>query len=396
MAELFTLGIEEEFQLVNRKSFQLCSCVNTILERGTPYFAEKIKPEFTQSTIELISDVCPDISTARRELQTVRSLLARLIDEEGMVLISAGTHPSSAWQDQATTEKERYVELEEELQDVIRSNVIFGMHVHVAVESKDLAIKLMNQARTWLPHLLAISTNSPFWNGRYTGIKSYRSALWKHVPRSGMPDVQSSWNDFDQYVQALVEMECIDNGKKIWWDIRPHPFFDTLEFRVCDMPATIEDTLALAALCQALIARLTWCHKHNMGVPIFTRDYLEENKWRAMRYGLDAEVIDFSKRRRLSMRDSINETLDFVEDVVDDLGSRHEMDYLRALTTRSGGTGADRQVEVYKQTGDVDKVVQVLMEQTMQGITLDAADLSHDFLKFKMYEEAEPAEHGQK
>jgi glutamate---cysteine ligase / carboxylate-amine ligase len=396
MGELFTLGIEEEFQLVNRHSLQLCSCVNTILERGTPYFAEKIKPELTQSTIELISDVCPDISTARRELLTIRSLLARLIDEEGMALISAGTHPSSAWQDQATTEKKRYAELEEEFQDIIRSNVIFGMHVHVAVESKDLAIKLMNQVRTWLPHLLAISTNSPFWNSRYTGIKSYRSALWKRVPRSGMPGIQTSWNDFDQYVQALVETECIDNGKKIWWDIRPHPFFDTLEFRVCDMPATIEDTLALAALCQALIAKLTWCHKHNVDVAIFTRDYLEENKWRAMRYGLDAEIIDFSKRRRLSMRDSINETLDFVEDVVDDLGSRREMDYLRALTTSSGRTGADRQIEVYKQTGDVEKVVQLLMEQTMQGITLDAADLSHHFLKFKMYEEAEAMKQGHK
>ena len=386
MAGRFTLGIEEEFQLVDRRTFQLCSCIKSVIEKGAPYFEEKIKPELTQSTVELISEICPDIATARKDLYTLRALMAKLADRDGLALVSAGTHPSSSWQDQDTTEKERYAELEEEFQDLIRSNVIFGMHVHVGVEDKELAIKLMNQARTWLPHLHAISTNSPFWSGRYTGIKSYRSALFKRIPRSGMPGILTSLNDFERYVQDLVEMGCIDNGKKIWWDVRPHPFFDTVEFRVCDMPANIEDTLALAALCQALIAKLTWCHEHNVDVPVLTRDYLEENKWRAMRYGLDAEAIDFVKLRRLSMRDSINELLDFVEDVVDDLGSRHELNYLRALMVSPNGTGADRQVAIYEQSGDLNKVVELLMEQTMQGITLDAADLSHEFLKFKMYD----------
>ena len=386
MAGRFTLGIEEEFQLVDHRTFQLCSCIKSVLEKGAPYFEEKIKPELTQSTVELISEICPDIATARKDLYTLRALMAKLADRDGLALVSAGTHPSSSWQDQDTTEKERYAELEEEFQDLIRSNVIFGMHVHVGVEDKELSIKLLNQVRTWLPHLLAISTNSPFWTGRYTGIKSYRSALFKRIPRSGMPGILTSLKDFERYVQDLVDMGCIDNGKKIWWDVRPHPFFDTVEFRVCDMPATIEDTLALAALCQALIAKLTWCHEHNVDVPVLTRDYLEENKWRAMRYGLDAEAIDFIKLRRLSMRDSINELLDFVEDVVDDLGSRHEMNYLRALMVSPNGTGADRQVAVFEQSGDLNKVVELLMEQTMQGITLDAADLSHEFLKFKMYD----------
>ena len=386
MAGRFTLDIEEEFQLVDRRTFQLCSCIKSVLEKGAPYFEEKIKPELTQSTVELISEICPDIATARKDLYTLRALMAKLADRDGLALVSAGTHPSSSWQDQDTTEKERYAELEEEFQDLIRSNVIFGMHVHVGVEDKELSIKLLNQARTWLPHLLAISTNSPFWTGRYTGIKSYRSALFKRIPRSGMPGILTSLNDFERYVQDLVDMGCIDNGKKIWWDVRPHPFFDTVEFRVCDMPANIEDTLALAALCQALIAKLTWCHEHNVDVPVLTRDYLEENKWRAMRYGLDAEAIDFVKLRRLSMRDSINELLDFVEDVVDELGSRHEMNYLRALMVSPNSTGADRQVAVYKQSSDLNKVVELLMEQTMQGITLDAADLSHEFLKFKMYD----------
>src|SRR5205085_11550715 len=209
MAGRFTLGIEEEFQLVDRRTFQLCSCIKSVLEKGAPYFEEKIKPELTQSTVELISEICPDIATARKDLYTLRTLMAKLADEEGLALISAGTHPSSSWEDQATTEKERYAELEEEFQDIIRSNVIFGMHVHVGVEGKELAVKLMNQVRTWLPQLLAISTNSPFWDGRYTGIKSYRSAIWKRVPRSGMPVILNSYSDFDQYVQVLVEMGCI-------------------------------------------------------------------------------------------------------------------------------------------------------------------------------------------
>ena len=387
MSGRFTLGIEEEFQLVNRQTLQLSSGVKAIMEKGVPYLAENIKPELTQSTIELISDICSDIVEARKDLYTRRVLLARFVQEEGLALVSAGTHPSSIWQAQETTEKERYEELEEEFQDLIRSNIIFGMHVHVGVEGKDLAVQLMNQVRTWLPHLLAISTNSPFWHGRNTGIKSYRSALWKRVTRSGMPGILESWAAFDEYVQALVEMGCIDNGKKIWWDMRPHPFFDTVEFRICDMPATIEDTLAIAALCQALIAKLAWCHEHDVEIAVLTRDYLEENKWRAMRYGLDAEVIDFVKRRKLSMRDAIRETLDFVDEVVDDLGSRHEMNYLRALLNNPQGTGADRQIAVFEQTHDMQKVVALLMEQTMQGITLDAADASHEALKFKMFEE---------
>jgi carboxylate-amine ligase len=266
--------------------------------------------------------------------------------------------------------------------------LIFGLHVHVGIENKELAMTIMNQVRTWLPQLLAISSNSPFWDGRMTGIKSYRSVVWKRFPRSGMPELFLSRSHFDQYVQDLVEMECIDNGKKIWWDIRPHPFFNTIEFRICDMPATLEDTLVLVALCQALVAKLAQLNERGQAVPALRRDYIEENKWRAMRYGLDAEVLDFVQHRRLSMRDAVREMLDFVDDVVDELGSRHEMTYLRALLESPQGTGADRQIAVYQESGDIQAVNRYLMEQTMRGVTLDAADLSDKFLKFKMYTEA--------
>jgi len=233
-----------------------------------------------------------------------------------------------------------------------------------------MAVTLMNQVRTWLPHLLAISTNSPFWAGRYTGLKSYRSAVWKPFPRSRVPEVFPSWSDFDNYVQALIKTGCIDNGKRIWWDIRPHPFFSTIEFRVFDMPATIDDTIAIAALCQALVAKLTWLNKNNLWAPMLSCHFIEENKWHAMRSGLDAEIIDFAQGRRLSMRDSISELLDFVNDVIDDLGSRQEMNYMRKLLEDPRGTGADRQLEVYQETGSMNAVIEFLIQQTIQGIPL--------------------------
>ena len=201
MVARFTLGIEEEFQLVKSQTGELYSGVRSILEKGTPYFAENIKPEMLQSTVELISDILPDIAAARSNLYTQRALLARLVEQEELALISAGTHPSAYWRDQERTEKERYAELEEEYQDVGRSLLIFGLHVHVGVEDKEVAIALMNQVRTWFPHLLAISSNSPFWNGHNTGLKSYRSVVWKRFPRSGLPEIMPSRADFDRYVQ---------------------------------------------------------------------------------------------------------------------------------------------------------------------------------------------------
>lgn len=382
MAKRFMLGIEEEFQLVDTRTGKLTSRAPSMLDKSAPIFEEQIKPEMLQSVIEYVSPILPDIQTARTELHASRALLSRVLQDENLALISAGTHPSSIWQDQKPSSDERHQALVKEYQDVARSILIFGMHVHVSVASKEQAVTLMNQVRTWLPHILALSSNSPFWNGRMTGIKSYRSVVWKRFPRSGTPDVFHNLAHFDGYVNDLVAMQCIDNGKKIWWDIRPHPFFDTIEFRICDMPATIQDTLALAALCQALIAKLTQLDDRGEKVPILARDYIDENKWRAMRFGLDAEIADFTKRRILSMRDAIRELLIFVDDVIDELGSRHEMDYIHALLDDKRGTGADRQIAIYNETNDVDKVSAFLIEQTMQGVEMENAMLHEKFIRF--------------
>jgi len=374
MAAHFTLGIEEEFQTVDRRTGQLTPHIMTILEKGASQFGDKIKAEMLQSAVEIVTDVCPNIASVRLELQNLHSMLLRLLEEEGLAIISAGTHPLASWLDQPSTPNERYIELEEELQDVVRSILIFGLHVHVGVENNEMAIALMNQLRTWIPHLLAISANSPFWGGRFTGLKSYRSVIWRPLPRNGVSEPFASWDDFDSYVQSLVQAGCIDNGKKIWWDIRPHPFFQTIEFRICDMPATIDDTLAIAALSQALVAKLTWLHKRGIITHILPRHYIDENKWRVIRHGLDAEIIDFVQKRRLSMRDAIGEVLDFVDDVLDDLGSRREINYLRMLLDDPSGTGADRQIGVYKQTGSVHAVTRYLMQQTLEGMKLNARE----------------------
>ena len=368
METRFTLGIEEEFQMVDRRTGQLCPCIQTIMDKGYPIFGEQIKPEQHQSMVELISDILPDIPTARKEMGLLRAKLAQLVGEEGLALISAGTHPAALWQDEPISPYERYARLEEEFQDATRCNLVFGLHIHVGIESREQAVALMNQLRTWLPHLLALSTNSPFWAGRLTGLKSYRSVIWRTSIRSGIPEIFPSYKDLEAYIQTLIRMGCIEDGKKLWWDIRTHPFFPTIEFRVCDMPATFDDTIALAALCQALVAKLSWLYERGLSTPVLPAHFIEENKWRAIRWGLDAEALDFARGRRLSMRQAIGELLDFVDEVVDDLGSRCEIDYLRALLSDPRGTGADRQIALYQQTHSIEAVIRLLMRQRMQDV----------------------------
>ena len=370
MATRYTIGIEEEFQMVDRCTGQLRPCIETILEKGAPIFGEHLKPEQHRCMVELISDILPDIPTARREMKARRAKLARLLETEGLALVSAGTHPAAYSREQPVTPFERYAKLEAEYQDITRNHLIFGLHIHIGVEGREREVVLMNQLRSWLPHLLAISSNSPFWaGGQLTGLKSYRSVVWNTTVRSGIPEVFPSWRDLDASIQTLVQLGCIDDGKKIWWDIRLHPTYPTIEFRVCDMPATFDDMIALAALCQALVAKLDWLYQRGTTTPVLPAYFIEENKWRAMRWGLDAEVCDFVRNRRLSMRQSIDELLDFVDDVAEDLGSRKEMAYLRALLTDPSGTGADRQIALYQQTGSLDAVIHLLMQLTMQGIS---------------------------
>jgi carboxylate-amine ligase len=281
---------------------------------------------------------------------------------------SAATHPFAFadWREQKIYPDERYEHIVQDLKMVARSNLIFGLHVHVGIEDREAAIRIMNEARYFVPHILALSTNSPFWLGMETGLKSYRCKVFDKFPRTNLPDYFSSYGEFEEFVKLMVKTGCIDNGKKIWWDIRPHPFFDTLEFRMCDVPMRVDETIALAALIQATVAKLYQLHSRNQGFRLYRRELLMENKWRAIRYGIDGNLIDFGKQIEVPFRDLMFEYLEVIDDVVDELGSREELKYIRTILDQ--GTGADRQLRVFHETGDLKDVVRYIIEETEAGV----------------------------
>ena len=360
-----TIGIEEEFQIVDGEG-QLKSHIDTLLTAAKPILGEQVKPEMMQSVVEAGTKICADISQARDEVTRLRGTLASLLRPAGLRIASAGTHPFSHWQAQQVTEHERYKVLEEELQDVIRELLIFGMHVHVGIPDRERRIEVMNEARYFLPHLLAISTSSPFWLTRNTGLKSYRQIVWQRFPRTGIPPDFTSYDDFENYVELLVRTKSIDDGKKIWWDLRPHAFYPTIEFRVCDAATKVEETLCLAALIQAICAKLLILRDRNLGFRTYAPSLIQENKWRAVRGGMDAKLIDFGKQEEVPMRDLAVELLEFVDDVVDTLGSRREVTYLETIAR--DGTSADRQIAAYEASGHLHAIVDHVAQETVAGV----------------------------
>jgi carboxylate-amine ligase len=375
MFDQFTLGIEEEFQIVDPRTRELRSHVVEILEEGVMILGEQIKPEMIQSMVEVGTGICRNIQEARADITHLRSVISSLARKNDLVIVAASTHPISRWQDQKIFDDERYELLVQELQTVARSLLIFGLHVHVGVPDRDRQIHIMNAARYFLPHVLALTTSSPFWMAHNTGLKSYRSEIFKQFPRTDIPDHFDSYSSFERYVDLLIKTGCIDNGKKIWWDVRPHPFFPTLEFRVCDIPTRVDDTIAIAALFQAIVAKLNLLIEKNLGFRLYRRLLLQENKWRAVRYGLDGMMIDFGKQKEVPTRDLIHELLDFVDDVVDPLGSRKEIEHIYKIMER--GTSADEQLEVYNSSNnDLNAVVDKLIELTVENVpTIAHVDL---------------------
>src|SRR5882724_9250341 len=302
MFDQFTLGIEEEFQIIDPQTRELRSHVAEMLEEGRMLLGEQIKPEMIQSMVEVGTGVCRNIQEARADITRLRAIISSLAQKNGLKIAAASTHPISRWQDQEIFDDERYELLVQELQTVARSLLIFGLHVHVGMADRERAIHIMNAARYFLPHVLALTTSSPFWMGHNTGLKSYRTEIFKQFPRTDIPDHFDSYGSFQRYVDLLVKTGCINDGKKIWWDIRPHPFFPTLEFRICDIPSRIDETIAIAALFQATLAKLYKLQSHNLDFRDYSRALIMENKWRALRYGLDGKLIDFGKREEVPMR----------------------------------------------------------------------------------------------
>jgi glutamate---cysteine ligase / carboxylate-amine ligase len=375
MNPVFTIGIEEEYQTVDPVTRDLRSHIHAeMIEKGRMMLQERVKAEMHQSVVEVGTSVCKNIKEAKTEVKKLRRDMINLAKENGLRLASAATHPFADWRVQEITADERYKNIVEDLQLVARANLIFGLHVHVGVEDRETSIHLMNHARYFLPHILALSTNSPFWLGMNTGLKSYRCKVFDKFPRTNIPDYFPSWGEYDSFIKLLIKTGCIDNAKKIWWDIRPHPFFNTLEFRVCDIPMRVDETIALAALIQATIAKLYKLYSANQGFRLYRRALIMENKWRAARYGLDGKLIDFGKQKEVPARDLIHEYLEFIDDVVDELDSREEIDYIHEILET--GTGADRTLRVYQETGDMKKVVDYIIEETEVGVADTEAEAS--------------------
>jgi carboxylate-amine ligase len=363
----FTLGIEEEFQIVHTETRELRSYVSQLLEEGghKSVLRERVRPEMHQSVVETATGICRDIRQARAEVCELRGELNELASKHSLRIVAAGTHPFSDWKSQDITDGERYKVIVEDLQDIARGNLIFGLHVHVGIRDKEVAMALANQVRYFLPHILAISTSSPFWLGRKTGLKSIRSEIFKRFPRTGIPGHFDSYHQFQAYVDLLVKTGCIDNAKKIWWDVRVHPFFDTVEVRICDMTTRIDDTVALAALIQAIMGKLYLLYKKNLGFREYARELVEENKWRAVRYGIDGQLIDFGKQAQVPVREIISELLDFVSDAADIFKTQDDLDRVRKILVE--GTSADKQLAVYDKTGSYQAVVDHLISETMRG-----------------------------
>ena len=365
----FTLGIEEEFAIVDPKTRELRSHIQEILEGGKVMLKEQIKPEMHQSVVELGTQICQSIVEARAHVIDLRSKLAELAGRSGLKIASVGTHPFSHWRDQLITQGERYQEIVKDMQQLARANLIFGLHVHVGIPNRETAIHVMNQARYFLPHIYALSVNSPFWVGQNTGLKGYRLKIFERFPRTGIPDAFESLSEYEDYCKLLVKTGCVDNAKKIWWDIRLHPFFDTLEVRVCDAQSRVDDTLAIAALIQAIIAKLHKLQWQNMSFRIYRRRLIDENRWRASRYGIDGKLIDFGKETEVETRGLLNELLEFISTEVNELGSKNEMAHVERIMRE--GTGADRQLAAWEHTRNMKGVVDQIVAETYEGLNVD-------------------------
>ncbi len=367
MQPSFTLGIEEEFQTIDPETRDLRSHIHAeIISKSKKQLQERVKPEMHQSVVEVGTGICKNIKEAKAEVFELRRHMVDLAYENGLRLAAAGTHPFAAWHRQDIFPDKRYETIVQDMQQVARANLIFGLHVHIGIEDKEATIHLMNAARYFLPHILALSVNSPFWMGRNTGLHSYRCKVFDKFPRTNIPDYFQSYGEYESFINLLIKTNCIDNAKKIWWDMRPHPFFGTLEFRICDIPMRADETIALAALMQAVIVKLYRLYASNMGFRLYRRALIMENKWRALRYGIRGNLIDFGRQVEMPAVDLIHELLQFVDDVVDELDSREEISYVHKILEM--GTGAERQLRVFEQTQDLKAVVDYMIQETKVGL----------------------------
>src|ERR687896_526620 len=309
-APSLTIGIEEEYQIVDPATRELRSYITEILA-GDQLLLAHVKPELHQSMVEIGTEVHATPASARAELLRLRRMVSEAVGRDGLKIVAAGTHPFSSWLTQEITPLERYLGVKQDMQDLAQQLLIFGTHVHIGIEDRDFLIDALNVSRYFMPHVLCLSTSSPFWLGRNTGLKSYRSIVFRGFPRTGVPRIVPNWAEYAHYLETLTSTGCIPNGSKIWWDVRPNWNYPTLEFRICDVCTRVDEAVAVAAILQAIVAKLWKMRRENITFRTYSTDLIEENKWRAVRFGIGGKLIDFGKQQELPAADLIRELLEW-------------------------------------------------------------------------------------
>ncbi len=374
-APSFTIGVEEEYLLVDRESRDLIhEAPPGMLPECERLLAEQVSPEYLQCQIEVGTRVCGSVGEAREELVRLRRTISEVADSHGVAMIAASTHPFAAWGAQKRTAKERYEVIERDLQDVVRRLMISGMHIHVAVEDEDLRIDLMGQASYILPHLLALGTSSPFWQGHNTGLKSYRIAVWDEMPRTGLPELFESYAEFERFVEVLVRAGIVEDGTKLWWDIRPSVRFPTLEIRISDICTRIEDTICIAAIYRCWLRMLYRLRLANQRWRRYSQHLVRENRWRAQRYGIDQGLVDFGRGEVIPYAELVDEIIELVRPDAEHFGCVAEVEHAREIVRR--GTSAHWQEATYERAiadgaeppEALRAVVDMLIEETAHGL----------------------------
>ncbi len=372
----FTIGIEEEYLLVDRTTLDLVSDPpESILAECQRLISKQVSPEFLRSQIEVGTRVCRTVAEAREDLQRLRRVVVDVAGSEGLAPIAASTHPFALWTEQQTSRVSRYNDLSEEMQAAARRLLICGMHVHVGVEDNELRIDLLNQMRYFLPHLLALSTSSPFWEGQTTGLRSYRLTIFDALPRTGLPEYFESYAEYQRHLDVLINAGLLEDATKIWWDLRPSARYPTLETRIFDVCTRLDDAISLAAITICLLRSLYRLRRNNQRWRIYSPMLLNENRWRAMRYGMDEGLLDLAKGTIVPLPQLIEEIIGLIHEDAEALGCVDEVLQAREILTR--GTSAHRQIQVYEracQAGASQKealreVVDFLIEETARGVS---------------------------
>ncbi len=371
----FTVGIEEEYLLIDPKTRNLIAeAPPTMMSECEALLEGQVTPEFLQCQIEIGTRVCESLDGARDDLSRLRRTVSSVARTHGLEIIAASTHPFAVWGEQKRTEKERYATIAKDLQEVVRRLMISGMHIHVGIEDEDLRVDLMGQVAYVLPHLLALSTSSPFWQGHHTGLKSYRIAVWNELPRTGLPEHFESFAEFERHVEVMVQAGLIEEGSKIWWDIRPSVKFPTIEMRISDICTRLEDTICIAALYRCWLRMLYRLRRNNQRWRKYSNMLVNENRWRAQRYGVDQGLVDFGRGEIVPYPVLLEEMLVLIREDAQFFGCVAEVEHARAILDR--GTSAHWQVKTYEETiadgaskdEALKAVVDMLVKETMYGL----------------------------